>query len=73
MATVFWISQSVIYIDYLGKAATGSNLPNYCADRMANRERKTTVFGEEKSAIPPGQRTGSHLRLRHEKIAKMFE
>ena len=38
MATVFWDSQGVIYIDYLekGKTVTASTVPNYWADSTPN-------------------------------------
>ena len=32
---------------------------------------KTAPFGEEKSALPPWQRTGSHLRRRHGQIGRI--
>ena len=32
---------------------------------------KTAPFGEEKSALPPWQRTGSHLRRRHDQIGRI--
>jgi Transposase. len=51
MATIFWDSQGVIYIDYLekGKMVT---MPNYWANSTPNC-RKTAPFDKEKSALPP--------------------
>jgi Transposase. len=70
MATVFWDSQGVIYINYLEKSKTVKTMPNYWADSTPNC-RKTAQFGKDKSALLPWQRTGSHLHHRHSKLVKL--
>ena len=45
-------------------------MPNYWADSTPIC-RTTASFGEEKSALPPRQRTGSHHRRRHGQIGRI--
>ncbi|XP_039302537.1 uncharacterized protein LOC120357081 [Solenopsis invicta] len=55
MVTVFWDSQGVIYIDYLekGKTVTGLYYAELLGRFDAELQKKTALFGEEKSALPP--------------------
>ena len=53
MATVFWDSQSMIYIDYLQKGRTVTGL--YYAEllgRFVAKLQKKKPFGKEKIALP---------------------
>ena len=54
MATVFWDSQGVIYIDYLekGKTITGLHYAEILV-RFDAELQKTAPFSEEKNALPP--------------------
>lgn len=60
----------MIYIDYLEKGKTDTGL--YYAELLgrfdAKFQKKSAPLGEEKSALPAWQRTGSHLRRRHRPI-----
>ena len=50
MATVFWDSQGVIYIDYLRKAkrSQGFTMPNYWADSISNCRKKRPHLAKKK-------------------------
>ena len=50
------------------KRSQGSTMPNYWADSTPNCKKQTAPFGEENSALPPWQRTSSHLRHRQGKL-----
>ena len=52
------------------KRSQGSTMSNYSVDSTLNC-RKAAPFSEEKYALPPWQRTGSHLRRRHGQIGRI--
>ena len=67
MATVFWDSQVVIYIDYLEKGKTVTGL--YCAELLdqfdSELQKKTPPYGEEKKC---SSTMITHLCRRHGQI-----
>lgn len=73
MATVFWDSQGIIYMDYLekGKRITGLYYAELLGRLDAELKKKMAPFGKKKSALPSWQRTGSHLRRRHGQIGRI--
>ena len=63
MAIVFRDSQGIILIDYLekGKTITGTYYAPLLDRLKARLQKKTATISAQKSAVSPGQRTGSHL------------
>jgi len=65
MATVFWYSQGVIYIDYLEKGKTVTGMPNYFAHSPPNcrkygpiwrRKKSSSIMTTHRLSLPPSPR-----------------
>ena len=63
MATVFWDSHGVIFIDYLqkGKTITGAYYASLLDKAGGRTCGKTATFAEKENPVSPRQRTVSHL------------
>ena len=71
MATIFWDSQGVTYIDYLekGKMVTGLYYAELLGKFDAKLHKEQPYLAKKKVTFHHEQRTNSHLRRRHGQIA----